>query len=830
MHSPSGTRPKKRLACDRCHARKLRCSSDLDGCTRCLGDDLVCTYSPALKVGRPSKASMAGREILQQTQSVSDAAFYGISDGDAVTADSGISMPPSPPQLGDSCIADHTALFSSFDFANTLDTFNATHPFLDMPMGEDLWPLATSPPVSSNDPNIDPRLCPTNETTNASSPLDRLSSLQQELLRTKLPPAHARGVGTKPRPAKYTEAAMRPIQETLGAVTELLQQCVKDTTRDPQRGIVIYIVSGLHAVRLAGVPRCRPGDRSAVEIDLAGDCGGLPIETSVPHSEDVSVQVHAFGESGNSGLHVVVDYGGGSVYHSVAAGGDKKYIAAIARIIDEIPSKLDDPSLLHEESLLNGQWVQAQSGKRFDVEDPGSGQVWATSPTNEVADVDKYVESSEAAFQSYRHMNPRQRAKILLKWHEFITNARQDIAKIVVFETGKPMAEALGEVDYALGFAWWFAGEAERIRGSVAQPSISNRRTFVIKQPIGVCVALVPWNFPVAMIIRKVSAALAAGCTMIVKPSPETPFSVMALADLALRAGLPAGVLNVISTDNSNTPSVSETLCKHPLVRKVTFTGSTSVGSIVARHCSEGLKKVTMELGGNCPFIIFDDGDLEQAVAALMILKWRTAGQACTHANRVYVQSGVYDKFAQMMLEATNKLRVGHGADSGSTMGPLTTSRGVDKVKKHVEDAVSKGGKVLCGGKQPENLKGYFFEPTIISGMTADMLTTQEEIFGPILGLYKFETEDEVVKKANDTSMGLASYFFTKDVSRTWRLLEILEAGMIGMNTGNASCAESPFGGIKLSGYGKEAGKDVAIEEYLIQKTGTLTVDDGPKL
>ncbi|KAF9770229.1 hypothetical protein IL306_012251 [Fusarium sp. DS 682] len=495
-----------------------------------------------------------------------------------------------------------------------------------------------------------------------------------------------------------------------------------------------------------------------------------------------------------------------------------------------LPFKLDDPSLLHEASLLNGQWVQAQSGKRFEVEDPGSCKIWATSPTNEVADVDKYVESSHAAFQIYRHVNPRQRAKILLKWHELITNAREDIAKIVVFETGKPMAEAVGEVDYALGFAWWFAGEAERIRGSIAQPAISNRRTFVIKQPIGVSVALVPWNFPVAMIIRKVSAALAAGCTMIVKPSPETPFSVMALADLALRAGVPPGALNVISTDNANTPSVSEKLCKHPLVRKVTFTGSTAVGSIIARHCSDGLKKVTMELGGNCPFIIFNDGDLDQAVAALMILKWRTAGQACTHANRVYVQSGVYDKFAQMMLEATSRLRVGHGADSGSTMGPLTTGRGVEKVKKHIQDAVSKGGKVLCGGKQPANLNGHFFEPTIISGMTSDMLTTQEEIFGPILGLYKFETEDEVVQKANATSMGLASYFFTKDVSRTWRLLESLEAGMIGMNTGNSSCAESPFGGIKMSGYGKEAGKDVAIEEYLIQKTGTLTVEDVPKL
>jgi acyl-CoA reductase-like NAD-dependent aldehyde dehydrogenase len=347
------------------------------------------------------------------------------------------------------------------------------------------------------------------------------------------------------------------------------------------------------------------------------------------------------------------------------------------------------------------------------------------------------------------------------------------------------MAEAVGEVDYALGFAWWFAGEAERVRGTIALPSVSNRRTFVIKQPIGVSVALVPWNFPVAMIIRKVAAALAAGCTMVVKPSPESPFSVMALADLALRAGLPAGVLNVISTDNTNTPSVSERLCKHPLVRKVTFTGSTNVGSIVAKHCAEGLKKVTMELGGNCPFLIFDDGDLDQAVAALMILKWRTAGQACTHANRVYVQSGVYDKFTQKMLEATQKLKVGHGAETGTTMGPLTTDRQVEKVEKHVSDAVSRGGKILCGGKRPSGLKnGYFFEPTIIAGMTPDMLTTQEEIFGPLLGIYKFETEEEAVELANNTSMGLASYFYTKDVSRTWRLLESLEAGMIGMNTG----------------------------------------------
>ncbi|KAE8361242.1 Aldehyde/histidinol dehydrogenase [Aspergillus caelatus] len=466
----------------------------------------------------------------------------------------------------------------------------------------------------------------------------------------------------------------------------------------------------------------------------------------------------------------------------------------------------------------------------FAVEDPGTGRVFAHCPSNRLPDVDQYVESAQAAFLKYREANPRERAKLLLSWHNLITNARSDIAKLIVHETGKPITEALGEVDYALGFAWWFSGEAERVRGSVAQPSVSNRRTLVIKQPIGVSVALVPWNFPVAMTIRKAAAALAAGCTMIIKPSPETPLSILALADLALRAGFPPGALNIITTDNENTPVVSERLCKHPLVRKVTFTGSTAVGSIIAKHCSDGLKKITLELGGNCPFLIFDDGDLDQALAALMILKWRNAGQACTHANRVYVQSGVYDKFLSILINATKKNQVGHGAAPRTTMGALTTTRGLDKMKRHIADAISKGGKVAYGGKRLTNLSGNFFAPTIISGMTPSMLTSQEEIFGPLLGLYHFETEEEAVRLANDTSMGLAAYFFTKDTSRTWRLLESLEAGMVGMNTGNASAAESPFGGIKASGYGKEAGKDVAIEEYLISKTGTLTVESVSKL
>lgn len=398
--------------------------------------------------------------------------------------------------------------------------------------------------------------------------------------------------------------------------------------------------------------------------------------------------------------------------------------------------------------------------------------------------MDAYVRNAQEAFVDYANTNPRQRAKWLLEWYRLIEASREDLAKLIVYETGKPMVEARGEVDYANSFAWWFAGEAERVRGSVAQPAISDRRTFIIKQPIGVSVALIPWNFPVTMAIRKISAALAAGCSMIVKPSPETPLSILALADLATRSGFPKGVLNIITTDNANTPSVSEALCKHRDVRKVTFTGSTAVGKLVARHCSFGLKKVTLELGGNCPFLVFNDADLEQAVAALMILKWRTAGQACTHANRVYVQNGVYDEFAKIMVEATKALRVGHGADSESTMGPLTVPTGIKKMERHISDAVDKGGRILCGGKRIYGREGNFFQPTIISNMSSSMLTTQEEIFGPLLGLYKFETEEEVVKLANDTSMGLASYFFTSDVSRSWRLLEKLEAGMIGMNTG----------------------------------------------
>ncbi|RMZ74849.1 hypothetical protein DV737_g5666, partial [Chaetothyriales sp. CBS 132003] len=509
----------------------------------------------------------------------------------------------------------------------------------------------------------------------------------------------------------------------------------------------------------------------------------------------------------------------------------------VANGTQSLPFKLNDPDLLHQDSYIHGQWVQAKSGRRFDVIDPGSDKVWASCPDNCAEDVDAAVQSSHTAFKDYSILNPRTRAQLLLKWHELITAAKADLATILTHENGKPLAESIGELDYSLGFTWWFAGEAERIQGSIAVPSAPNRRTFVIKQPIGVAAALVPWNFPIAMIMRKAGAALAAGCTMVVKPSPETPLTCLALAHLATKAGFAPGVFNVLTTSLENTPPLSEALCVHPLVKKITFTGSTRVGKLVAGLCAKNLKKCTLELGGNCPFIVFDDADLEEAATQFAALKWRNAGQACITANRLYVQSGVYDEFTRLLVEKTSKLKVGHGAVHGTTMGPVTTPRGLEKAEQQAADAVKQGAKLVLGtGKAHAKAKadegsglgkgvgGYFMDPTILTGMTQDMLMSREETFAPVAGIFKFETEEEAVKWANDTSMGLASYAFTKNVDRLWRMLENLEAGMIGLNTGNSSAAESPFGGIKESGYGKESGKDVAVREYLIEKTGTFTI------
>ncbi|KAI1819983.1 aldehyde dehydrogenase [Xylaria intraflava] len=520
-----------------------------------------------------------------------------------------------------------------------------------------------------------------------------------------------------------------------------------------------------------------------------------------------------------------------------------------------IDLKLNDPDLFRDEAYVNGQWVGGKLGKRFDVVDPGSNQPFATCAAMGVEDVDDAVEAASAAFATYRKYTPLARSMLLAEWDSLIRKNKEDIARILVYETGKPIAEARGEIEYAASFTRWFTGEAERVQGTTSPAAQPGRRIFTIKQPIGVVAALVPWNFPIAMILRKTSAAFAAGCTVVAKPSPETPLTALTLAYLAEKAGFPKGVFNVLPTTLDNTPSLSEALCKHPTVKKVSFTGSTRVGKILSAHCADTLKKLTLELGGNCPFLVFDDADLEQACLSLMPLKFRHAGQACITANRVYVQRGIYDKFASLLAEKARGLRVGHGLDEGTTMGPLTVPQGIDKTVSQVEDARRHGGNIITGGNRLHLGQGYFFEPTIITNATSRMKIASEETFGPLLALFPFDTEDEVVKAANDTSMGLASYCFTKNVDRIWRLFENLEAGMIGLNSGEyslsicdeeirfqplryecrmvmtdvtpgiASAAEAPFGGIKDSGYGKESGKEVAINEYLITKTGTLTLD-----
>ncbi|OAA70439.1 succinate-semialdehyde dehydrogenase [Cordyceps fumosorosea ARSEF 2679] len=501
----------------------------------------------------------------------------------------------------------------------------------------------------------------------------------------------------------------------------------------------------------------------------------------------------------------------------------------------ELPFTLNDPSLFKDQSHVNGHWVEAKSGKRFNVIDPGSDKTWASCPDNGPEDVDAAVDAAHAAFQTYRTVNPRRRAQLLMAWHALIDAHKEDLATLITFESGKPLAESRAEVAYAQGFAWWFAGEAERIRGSLAVPSAPSRRVLVVKQPLGVAVALVPWNFPAAMVLRKAAAALAAGCTMVVKPSPETPLTTLALAELAVRAGFPAGALNVLTTSLANTPPLSEALCLHPRVAKVSFTGSTRVGRLVAGLCARGLKRCTLELGGNCPFVVFDDADLERAAEQFAALKWRHAGQACVAANRLYVQAGVLEEFTRMVVERTRGLVVGHGAEEGTTMGPVTTPAGVSKAEAQVADALRLGGRLVLGtgeGGLGEGAGvrggagGYFMKPTILTGMTQDMLMSREETFAPVCGIYSFDTEEQVTRWANDTSMGLASYIFTKNMDRVFRLTENLDAGMIGVNTGNSSAAESPFGGMKESGYGKESGKDVAIEEYLVAKTVTVTLED----
>lgn len=499
---------------------------------------------------------------------------------------------------------------------------------------------------------------------------------------------------------------------------------------------------------------------------------------------------------------------------------------------------LENKELFQPGAYINNE-VVTPSGPNFDVLDPGNGEVWATVPSCTEKDVEQAVQAAEKAFESYSKVTPRERARLLLEWDRLIRLNKTDLAKLLVLETGKPLKEAEGEVEYALTFSWWMAGEAERQHGSIANgngpgPS-ANNRFVVTRYPLGVVATLTPWNFPIALFLRKAATAVAAGCTVVSKPSPETPLTATALAILAKQAGYPPGVINILPCDEKNTPPVAQALCEHPVVQKVSFTGSTPVGKKLSVLCAQHLKKLTLELGGNGPFIIFDDADLEKAVTQLMICKFRHAGQTCVCAQRVFVHSAVYDKVAEMLqARMKTELRLGHGFESGTTLGPLTTTRSLDKAKSHIEDAVSKGASsIFPAGEAPavsaKEAKGYYFSPTLLLNVTEEMKVASEESFAPILSMFKFDSESEVLKRANDTSMGLTSYVFTESADRIWRMMSGIETGNVGINVGLTTSAEAPFGGWHDSGYGKEAGLGYGIAEYLKVKTATWGINWQPK-
>jgi succinate-semialdehyde dehydrogenase / glutarate-semialdehyde dehydrogenase len=473
--------------------------------------------------------------------------------------------------------------------------------------------------------------------------------------------------------------------------------------------------------------------------------------------------------------------------------------------------KLKYPSLLKQNSsLLAGQWVGADSGEKIAVANPASGQVICEVPRMGKAETERAIVAAEAAQKSWKNLTAAARAAILKRWFDLIIQHREDLALILTSEQGKPLAEARGEVTYGASFVEWFAEEAKRVYGETIPSPAGDRRLLVIKQPIGVTAAITPWNFPIAMITRKAAPALAAGCSMIIKPAEQTPLSAIALAVLAEEAGIPGGVLQVVT---GKAREIGAVMCESPVVSKLSFTGSTEVGRILMRQCADTIKKLSLELGGNAPFIVFDDADLDAAVEGAMISKFRNAGQTCVCANRLFVQDGVFDAFSEKLAAKVSALKVGEGTADGVTQGPLIDNAAIEKIESHVADAVKKGAKLVQGGKR-HALGGTFFEPTVLAGVTADSLIFKEETFGPVAPLFRFKTDDEVIELANRTEFGLASYFYSRDIGRIWRVAEALEYGMVGVNTGMISNEVAPFGGVKQSGLGRE-GSHHGIDEYL---------------
>jgi succinate-semialdehyde dehydrogenase/glutarate-semialdehyde dehydrogenase len=471
--------------------------------------------------------------------------------------------------------------------------------------------------------------------------------------------------------------------------------------------------------------------------------------------------------------------------------------------------QLNDPTLLRVDSYINGSWIAGS--KRFAVANPATGEVIAEVADLGAAEVTAAIDAAVPAQREWAKRTAKDRAMVMRKWFDLVMANAEDLAVILTTEMGKPLAEARGEVVYGASFIDWFAEEARRVCGDVLETPQADKRLLTFKQPIGVFGAITPWNFPIAMITRKVAPGIAAGCACVLKPAEQTPLSALALAELAERAGLPAGVMNIVT--GMDAPAIGETMCADDRIRKMTFTGSTEVGRILMRQSADSVKKMSLELGGNAPLLVFDDADLDKAVTGAMMSKFRNAGQTCVCANRIFVQDGIYDAFAKRLAEATDALQVGNGMTDGVEQGPIIDDQGLAKIKRHVEDAVDKGASLLTGGKS-HVLGGTFFEPTVLTGMTSDMQLFREETFGPVAALFKFSDEDDAIAMANDSEFGLAAYLFTENAARLFRVSEALEFGIVAVNTGIFSSEVGPFGGLKNSGLGREGSK-YGIDEFL---------------
>ena len=476
-------------------------------------------------------------------------------------------------------------------------------------------------------------------------------------------------------------------------------------------------------------------------------------------------------------------------------------------------AQLKDPSLLKTDGLINGQWVAGHS--RFAVHDPATGALLANVANLGPQDAQAAIAAANAAWPAWRAKTAKERSILLRKWFDLLMQHQDDIGRIMTAEQGKPLPEAKGEVAYGASFVEWFAEEAKRVNGETLPQFDNNRRLLVLKQPIGVCAAITPWNFPLAMITRKVAPALAAGCPVVIKPAELTPLTALAAAELAVRAGIPAGVLNMLSADAANSIAIGKVLCESDVVRHISFTGSTEVGRILMAQSAPTVKKMSLELGGNAPFIVFDDADIDSAVEGAFASKYRNAGQTCVCSNRFYVQEGVYEEFVQKFAAKVRTAKVGNGFEEGVNQGPLIEEAALEKVQRHVEDAIAKGGQVLTGGKRLSSLgSGQFYEPTVVAGATPDMLCAREETFGPFAPVFKFKTEQEAIAAANNTEFGLASYFYSRDVGRIFRVSEALEYGMVGINVGILATEHVPFGGVKQSGLGRE-GSHHGMDDYV---------------